>query len=175
VPGNHAPSLLYQLPWRGHPLHCAMLCGMVSNNPAALCHPLPYGRRAAPSRKNSGALEGKVNSYATPVQERRRDTRALCDHPRRSRRHPGHCIAIPDAVEACGNGTPPCQLLYPHTASRHQHLESSHGRSSNRKPLHRHPRSRSWARTGRAMTPRQRQDSPGRPSTPRRCAPCLYT
>jgi hypothetical protein len=46
---------------------------------------------------------------------------ALCDHPRRPRCHPGHCIAVPDAVEACGDGTPPRQLLYPRTASRHQH------------------------------------------------------
>jgi hypothetical protein len=45
---------------------------------------------------------------------------ALCDHPRRPRRHPGHCIAIPDAVEACGDGVPPRQLLYPRTASRQQ-------------------------------------------------------
>jgi hypothetical protein len=49
---------------------------MVSNNPMALCHPLPYGRRAAPSRKDGGALEGKVNSYAAPVQEQRRDARS---------------------------------------------------------------------------------------------------
>jgi hypothetical protein len=27
------------------------------------------------------------------------------------RRHPGHCIAIPDAVEARGDGTLPCLLL----------------------------------------------------------------
>jgi hypothetical protein len=72
---NHAPALLRQLPWRGYPRHCAMLCGMVSNNLVALCHPLPYGRRAAPSRKDGGALEGKVNSYATPMQERHRDAR----------------------------------------------------------------------------------------------------
>jgi hypothetical protein len=41
---------------------------MVSNNPVALYHPLLYGRRAAPSRKDSGALKGKVNSYVAPVQ-----------------------------------------------------------------------------------------------------------
>jgi hypothetical protein len=40
---------------------------MVNNNPVALCHPLPYGRRAASSRKDDGALEGKVSSYATPM------------------------------------------------------------------------------------------------------------
>jgi hypothetical protein len=46
---------------------------------------------------------------------------ALCDHPRRPRRHPGHYIAIPDTVAACGDGTLPRQLLYPRTASRQWH------------------------------------------------------
>jgi hypothetical protein len=46
---NHALALLRQLPWRSRPHHCALLCGGVSNNPVALCHPLPYGRRTAPS------------------------------------------------------------------------------------------------------------------------------
>jgi hypothetical protein len=32
-----------------------------------------YGRRAAPSKKDGGALEGKANNYATPVQGQRRD------------------------------------------------------------------------------------------------------
>jgi hypothetical protein len=41
---------------------------MVSNNPVALCHPLLYGWRAAPSRKDGGVLEGKENNYAAPVQ-----------------------------------------------------------------------------------------------------------
>jgi hypothetical protein len=100
---------------------------------------------------------------------------ALCDHPRGPRRHPGHCITIPDAVEACGDRTPPRQQLYPRTASCHGTLESSHGRPPNRRHLHRHPQSRSWTRTGHAMMPRQEQDSPGRPSTPRRCTPRLYT
>jgi hypothetical protein len=74
---------------------------MVSNSPVALCHPLPYGRRAAPSRKDGGALEGKVNSYATPVQEQRRDARpagsvtsvaiGLVRPSPPSRRHPRRC------------------------------------------------------------------------------------
>jgi hypothetical protein len=46
---------------------------------------------------------------------------ALCDHPRCPRRHPGHCITIPDAVESCGDGTPPRQLRYPRTTSRQRH------------------------------------------------------
>jgi hypothetical protein len=41
---------------------------MVNNNPVALCHPLLYGRRTAPSRKDDGALEEKVNGYAAPVR-----------------------------------------------------------------------------------------------------------
>jgi hypothetical protein len=40
---------------------------MASNNPVALCHPLPYGRRAAPSIKDGGALEGKTSDCSTPV------------------------------------------------------------------------------------------------------------
>jgi hypothetical protein len=50
-----------------------MLCGMASNNPVALCHPLPYDRCAAPSKKDGGALEGKTNDYATPAQGQHRD------------------------------------------------------------------------------------------------------
>jgi hypothetical protein len=46
---------------------------------------------------------------------------APCDHPRRPRRHPGHCIAIPNAVEVCGDGASPRQLLYPCTASHQWH------------------------------------------------------
>jgi hypothetical protein len=69
-----------------------MLCGMASNNPMALCHPLPYGRRAAPSKKDGGALEGKTSDYSTPAQdyavtsgqwERSPPSPSvLCDYPR---------------------------------------------------------------------------------------------
>jgi hypothetical protein len=92
-----------------------------------------------------------------------------------SQRHPDHCITIPDAVGACGDRTPPRRLLClvrPHVNGT---LESSRGRTPNRRLPCRHPRSRPWTRTGRAMTPRQKQDSPGRPSTPRHYTPCLHT
>jgi hypothetical protein len=92
APGNHTPTLLHQLPWRGHPCHCAELCDGVSNNPAALCHPLPYGRRAAASKKDGGALEGKTSNYSAPAQDcavmssqwgrSPPSPSALCDHPR---------------------------------------------------------------------------------------------
>jgi hypothetical protein len=64
---------------------------------------------------------------------------ALCDHPRRPQYHPGHCIAILDAVEACGDRTPPRQplcLVRPHVNGT---LEPSRGRRSNEQPLRHHP------------------------------------
>jgi hypothetical protein len=90
-------------------------------------------------------------------------------------RHPGHCITIPDALEASGNGTPPRQPLcfvQPHVNGT---LKSPRGRPLNEQPLRHPPRSRSGRRTGHATTPRQRRDSPGQPSTPWHCTPCLYT
>jgi hypothetical protein len=89
------------------------------------------------------------------------------------RRHPGHCITIPDVVEACSDGTPPRQplcLVRPHVNGT---LESSRGRSSNEQPLRHRPRSHSWTHTGHAMTPSQKRDLPGRSSTPWHCTPCL--
>jgi hypothetical protein len=70
------------------------------------------------------------------------------------RRHPGHCIAIPDAVEAYGDGTPPRQplcLVRPHVNDT---LESSRGRPSNEQPL-RHPLE---------AAPGHAQDTPRRPA-----------
>jgi hypothetical protein len=60
-----------------------------------------------------------------------------------SQRHPGHCTNIPDAVEACDDRTPPRRLLclvQPHVNGA---LKSSCERPSNRRPLRRHPQSRS--------------------------------
>jgi hypothetical protein len=88
--------------------HCATLCGMASDDPVALCHPLLYGRRAAPSKEDCGALEGKTDDYSTPAQDYavmsgRRDRSppspsVLCGHPRRPEHHPRHCITIPNTV-----------------------------------------------------------------------------
>jgi hypothetical protein len=41
---------------------------MASNDPMALCHPLPYGRRTTPSKEDDRALEGEMNDYAAPAQ-----------------------------------------------------------------------------------------------------------
>jgi hypothetical protein len=81
--------------------HCATLCSMVSNRPAALYHPLSYGQRTAPSKKDGGTLEGMTRNYSTPARdgavtsgqwERSPSSpSALCDHPR-------HRDAIPAAA-----------------------------------------------------------------------------
>jgi hypothetical protein len=85
---------------------------MASDNPVALCHPLPYVRRATPSKEDGGALEGRTDDYSTPAQDYavtsgRRDRSpplpsVLCSHPRRPQHYPGHCITISYTV---GGGT----------------------------------------------------------------------
>jgi hypothetical protein len=158
---------------------------MAGDNPVTLYRLLSYDRHAAPSKRTAEPSKGRRTTTPRPhkdnaVTSGRRGRSppsplALRDHPRRPQHHPDHCITIPDAAGACGDKTPPRRLLClvrPHVNGT---LESLHGRPPNRRPLRRHPRSRSWTRTGRSMTPRQMRDSPGRPSTPRRCTPCLYT
>jgi hypothetical protein len=89
--------------------------------------------------------------------------------------HPGHCITIPNAVEACCEGTPPRQplcLVRPYVNGT---LKASRGQPSNEQPLRHPPRGHSWTRIGHATTPRQKRDSPGQPSTPWHCTPCLHT
>jgi hypothetical protein len=91
------------------------------------------------------------------------------------RRHPGHCSAIPDAVGVRGDKTPPRRLLCTLRPPVIRTLESAYGRQLNKKLLHHHPQSCSWADTGHVTTPCQKQDSPGRPSPLRHCAPYCYT
>jgi hypothetical protein len=158
---------------------------MASDKPVALCHPLPYGRRTAPLKEDGGALEGKTDDYSTPAQDYaetsgRRDQpppspSVLCGHPRRPQRHPGHCITISYTVGGWGDKTPPRRLLCSPRPPVSRTLEPMYRRRLNEKSLHHHPRSHSWTDTGCAMTTRQMQNSPGRPSTPQRCTPCLYT
>jgi hypothetical protein len=70
-----------------------------------------------------------------------------------------------DATSAAVRLTPPVSCT----------IESAYGRQLNEKFLHHYPQSRSWTNTGHATTPRRKQDSPGQPSTPRRCVPYRYT
>jgi hypothetical protein len=136
--------------------------GTVPPTPVWLAHhPLEKGRRN-PRREDARLLLARAG--------RRCDVRpvgavtSVTISPVRPypppRRHLGHCITIPDVVEACGDGTPPRQplcLVRPHVNGT---LESSRGRPSNEQPLRHPPRSHCWTRTGHAMTPGQKRDSP---------------
>jgi hypothetical protein len=96
------------------------LCDVVSNRPAALYHPLPYGRHTAPSKKDGGTLVGMTRDYSAPARDDAVTSgqwkwsppspSALCDHPR-------HRDAIPATA-------PPYPTLWEHAATGHCH--SSH-------------------------------------------------
>jgi hypothetical protein len=175
APGNPAPALLRQLPWRGHPRHCATLCGGVSNNPVALCHPLLYGRRAAPSKKDGRALEGKTSNYSAPAQDcsvtssqwgrSPPSPSALCYHPR-------HRDAIPATVPTSSTLWERAVIGRHHAGYCTSYDLTSTAPSSPHADNHRTGKlcaATLEAAPGCTMTPRQMRDSPGRPSTLRCC------
>jgi hypothetical protein len=75
----------------------------------------------------------------------------------------------------CGDRTPPRHPLYLVRPPVNDTLEPTRGRRPDERPLCRHPRSHSYTGTGRAMTPHQKRDLPGQPSTPWHYTPCLYS
>jgi hypothetical protein len=139
-------------------------------------HTLERGRRNP--RKRDGRL-----SHARPGRRRdvgpvRRVSSVTISPLRPSllpRHHPRHYNAIPDAMGIQDDKTPPRLLLCALRPPVSRTLESAYGRRPNGKSPHGHPSSRSWTDTGHAMTLCQKQDSPGRPSTPRCCTPYHYT
>jgi hypothetical protein len=78
---------------------------MASDSSVALCRPLQYNRRAAPSKEDGGALEEKTDGYSTPAQDytvtpgrRNRSPPSpsvLCGHPRRPNTIPGTASPSP--------------------------------------------------------------------------------
>jgi hypothetical protein len=152
--------------------------------PAVLYHPLPYGRRTAPSKKDGGTLEGMTHDYFAPARDSAMmsgqwerspsSPSALCDHPR----HRDAILATASPYPTLWNmrrqdsATP---ATVPCTASCQRHprvlTRTALEQATSTPP----PRGRSWRRIGHAMMPRQKRDSPGQPSTPWHCTPCLYT
>jgi hypothetical protein len=75
----------------GHPRHYTTLCGKASVNSVTLCHPLPYGRRAAPLKEDGRTLEKGTDTCPTPTRDNTVTSDqwsasppsplALCGHP----------------------------------------------------------------------------------------------
>jgi hypothetical protein len=91
------------------------------------------------------------------------------------RHHPDHCSAIPGAVGAQDDKTSPRPPLCDLQPSVSPTLELTHARRPTEKLPRCYPRSHSWMGTGLAMTLRQKQDSPGRPSTLWHCTSYRHT
>jgi hypothetical protein len=89
-------------------------------------------------------------------------------------RHAGYCDDIPDTVGAHGDRTSPRLPLYLVRTPVDGTLEPAHGWRPDSQSLRHYPRSHSCTGTGRATTPQQEQDSPGRSSTLWHCSPRLH-
>jgi hypothetical protein len=138
------------------------LCSKASVSSVTLCYPLfvrPMRRTLEGGRRNPQKGDGRLlharRGQCRDIRPVRCVSSVTIGPVRPSpppRRHPGHCSAISNAVGVRGEKTPPrlplCTLRPPVGYT----LESAYGRQPNGKLLHRHPRSRSWTNTGRAMT-----------------------
>jgi hypothetical protein len=177
-PGNHIPALFRQPALCGHPWHCA---GKASVNSVTLCHPLPYDPHVVPLE---GGRQNTLKRYRRLPRARigqRRDIRpvervssvtsALCGPPRR-------CAAIPGtaapSLALCGSLER--QDIATTAAVRPPALHQLHPRVSVRMATKQgiltQPPSKPLLDGYRARhDARREQDSSGRPSTPRHCAP----
>jgi hypothetical protein len=146
-----------------------------------LCCPLRYGLHVSPLERGRWNPRRGYVSLPHARAGRRRDVRPvehvssidfgpvrpsppLCHHPR-------HYSAIPGAVGARDDETSPRPLLCDLQPFVSPPLELTYGRRPSKKLPHHYPQSRFWTGTGLTATSRKKQDSPGRPPTPRRCAP----
>jgi hypothetical protein len=101
-PGNPTPALFHRPPALcGHPRHCTTPCSKASVNSVTLCHLLPYGRRATPSKEGDGTLEKGIDTCPTPT----RDNAVTSDQwsvsppsPLAQCSHPHRCATIPGPV-----------------------------------------------------------------------------
>jgi hypothetical protein len=151
-------------------------CQIRDTVPTTLVRPprrTPRGRTAEPSKevrmptpRSGRTMSWRQASGACLLRHLRpvRPSPPLC-------RHPGHCSAIPGTVGPRDGGTSPHQPLCDFQPSVSVTLEPTYGRRPNKRLPHRYPRSRSWTGTRLATTLRQKQNSPGRSPTPRRCTP----
>jgi hypothetical protein len=160
------------------------LCDKASVNSVTLCHPLPYGRRAAPSKEDGRTLEKGTDTYPAPTQDNvvtsdqwsasPPSPPAMCGHPR-------HCATI------SGTAAPSPMLWEPGTTRhRHAHCCAPYGLPSAAPSSQRTDGDQKGSPHSAPSKPlrggdrtyhdaRREQDSPGPPSTPRRCTPYRHT
>jgi hypothetical protein len=115
------------------------LCGKDSVNFVTLCRPLPYGRRAAPSKKDGRTLEKGMDAYPMPTQDNAVTSgqrSASFPSPPAPCGHPRHCSAIPSAVGTQDDKTPPRPLLCTLRPPISRTLESAYEQRPNRKFPH---------------------------------------
>jgi hypothetical protein len=97
------------------------LCGKASVNSVTLYHPLPYSRRAAPSKEDGRTLERGTNIYPAPTRDDAvmsdqwntspPSLSALCSHPRRYATIPRAAAPSPTLWEPETTKTSPRLLL----------------------------------------------------------------
>jgi hypothetical protein len=175
APRNHAPAPLHQLPGEAIPAtvrRCAAWPAMTPWHCAIHSHiadvPHPRKGTAEPSKERWTTTPRPRKDNAVRSGQRDRSPPSpsvLCDRPHRPQHHPGHCIAISCTVGGWGDKTLPHRLLCALQPPISRTLEPMYRRRPHGRPLHRHPRSHSWADIGHTMTPRQVLDSSGRSST----------
>jgi hypothetical protein len=139
------------------------LCGKASVNSVTLCCPLPYRHHIVPLERGRQNPRKGYDRLPHARPGRRRDVGLVeCVSSATSGpvlpspplfHHPRHCNAIPDTMEARGDGTPPHPLLCILRSSVSRALESAYGWQPNKKLSCHCPRSRSWTSTGLATTP----------------------
>jgi hypothetical protein len=110
-PGQEQISALFRQPSsRGHLRHCTALCDKASVNSVTLCHPLPYGRRTAPSKEDKG-YEHLSRAHAG---QHRDQWSVSPPSPSALYSHPRYCATIPHAVA-------PSPALWEPGTTRHRH------------------------------------------------------
>jgi hypothetical protein len=183
-PRNHISALLHQPSLCGHPRHCVGVVREGRCYSMTLCRPLPYllhvvplergrwhprkGYDHRPCTRPGWRYDVKpVECISSVISGHMRPSPSLCCHPER-------CRVIPSTVGTQIDGTSPhwplcappvfCQPS-PRTSVRMATKQEAPTLLP-LKPLLDEHRTHHDAR--------QRQDSPGQPSTPRHCAPCRH-
>jgi hypothetical protein len=155
-----------------------------SVNSVTLCHPLPYGRRAAPSKEDDRALEKGTDICHAPTRDNTVTSNQWSASPPSLSAlysHPHRCATIPCAA------TPSLTLWEPGT-TRHRHAAAVHltalrqlhprvsVRTATKREAPTQPPSKPFLGGYRTRHDvRREQDSPGRLSTPWHCTPFRHT